>query len=488
MPTVLNNLLLQLQYDPKAPMVFNSCFFLFSFLFFLLFYQLFAKKNKSRTVYLMLFSFYFYYKSSGHYFVILLLSSFIDYHLAKFIDRATTAARRKMLLAVSLFANLGMLAYFKYTNFFIDTINMLSSGSISPMDIFLPVGISFYTFQTLSYTIDIYRKNLKPLESFTDFCFYVSFFPQLVAGPIVRASDFIPQINRQIDVNSEKVGKGIYLIIVGLLKKAVLADYISTNFVDRVFDNPTLYSGVENLFAVYGYALQIYCDFSGYSDMAIGLALLLGYEFNINFNTPYCSRSVTEFWRRWHISLSSWLKDYLYIALGGNRKGKFRQNINLFLTMLLGGLWHGANWKFVLWGGMHGFGLILDKTFASVFKFKSNLLTKTVGVLFTFHFVCFSWIFFRADSFEIGTQVISQILFSFNLSLIFPLISGYKIVMLMIACGYLVHFIPQTFDDKLEKTVIKSPMLAKACYLAVTIYIIAQVKSSDIQPFIYFQF
>lgn len=263
------------------------------------------------------------------------------------MSRATAHWLRKMWVAVSLTINLGLLCYFKYTNFLGDFFASLTGGTFTAMDIFLPVGISFFTFQSLSYTIDVYRKEITPLTNLLDYAFYVSFFPQLVAGPIVRARDFIPQIRRPLFVSGEMFGRGIFLIVSGLFKKAVISDYISINFVERIFDNPTLYSGVENLMGVYGYALQIYCDFSGYSDMAIGIALLLGFHFNMNFDSPYKSASITEFWRRWHISLSSWLRDYLYISLGGNRKGKIRQYANLIITMFLGGLWHGASWNFV---------------------------------------------------------------------------------------------------------------------------------------------
>lgn len=266
------------------------------------------------------------------------------------MERATVRWQRKTWVAVSLLINLGLLCYFKYTNFLCGFFASLTGGTFTAMDIFLPVGISFFTFQSLSYTIDVYRKEITPLTNLLDYAFYVSFFPQLVAGPIVRARDFIPQIRCPLFVSKEMFGKGIFLIVSGLFKKAVISDYISINFVERIFDNPTLYSGVENLMGVYGYALQIYCDFSGYSDMAIGIALLLGFHFNMNFDSPYKSASITEFWRRWHISLSSWLRDYLYISLGGNRKGKIRQYANLIITMFLGGLWHGASWNFVFGG------------------------------------------------------------------------------------------------------------------------------------------
>ena len=264
--------------------------------------------------------------------------------------------------------NLGMLAYFKYTNFLIDIANqMFGQGFMQFQNIFLPVGISFFVFQSMSYTIDIYRGQLKPLDNWCDYLFYLSFFPQLVAGPIVRARDFIPQIRQNpIVVTREMFGTGVFLILTGLFKKAIISDYISLNFVDRIFDEPLLYSGFECLAGIYGYALQIYCDFSGYSDMAIGIALLLGFRFPKNFDAPYKSATITEFWRRWHISLSTWLRDYLYISLGGNRKGKLRTYGNLFITMLLGGLWHGAAVRFILWGALHGAALALHKLWMAV--------------------------------------------------------------------------------------------------------------------------
>jgi len=542
----INNLLNLFQYDKNSPMIFNSGFFLFLFTVFIIIYQFIYGKQKLKIIYLTLFSFYFYYKSSGFYFVLLIISTYLDYYISllltknnkelnndvkkiktwflpinlliAYIDKNTTLfftkgnyqLKRKMLLMISLIGNLGLLGYFKYTNFFIDIINntiyslnyilastgfsfqILTTASATPFefyDIFLPVGISFYTFQTLSYTIDVYRGKLEPVKGIVDFAFYVSFFPQLVAGPIVRASDFIPQIYNKIVVTNEDFGKAIALIIGGLFKKAVIADYISTNFVDRIFNDPSLYSGVENLMAIYGYALQIYCDFSGYSDIAIGISLLLGYKLNINFDSPYQSSSITEFWRRWHISLSSWLKDYLYISLGGNRAGKIKQAVNLNITMLLGGLWHGANWKFVLWGGLQGLGLTLDKIFHSIFKIpKGNLYLKIAGIIFTFHFTCFSWIFFRADSYSKGVLMLERIFTVFEPELFIDLITGYKGVFILMLIGYTLHFIPSKIELKFHNLIIKSPLVAKSLYITAIIWLVIQVKSSDIQPFIYFQF
>jgi len=278
-----------------------------------------------------------------------------------------------------------------------------------------------------------------------------------------------------------------------LFKKAVISDYISLNFVDRIFDAPTLYSGLENLFGVYGYALQIYCDFSGYSDMAIGIALLLGFRFNENFNSPYQSKNITEFWRRWHISLSTWLKDYLYISLGGNRKGKIRTYINLMLTMLLGGLWHGASLKFVLWGGLHGLALAVHK-FINEIKIKSvySPVVKRIGtiggVLLTFHFVSFCWIFFRATNMESSLQIINQITQNFKPEVFFDFLMGYKGVVLLMITGYILHAIPQKFELKIQDQVTKAPLFAKAALVTIVILIVVQVKSAGIQPFIYFQF
>ena len=363
-----------LSYDADSPLIFSSGLFLFLFAFFSLFYSFTARRVLPRIIYVTLFSLYFYYKSSGFYFLLLISVATSDYLIGRAIYVSQTVSRRKALVALSLAIDLGMLAYFKYTNMFIDLVNVLRGGHIQFKDIFLPIGISFFTFQSLSYIIDIYRHRLRPVRRWIDYLFYISFFPQLVAGPIVRARDFIPQIYRNpLNVSRTMFGEGVFLIICGLFKKAVISDFISINFVDRVFDDPLLYTGLENLFGVYGYALQIYCDFSGYSDMAIGIALLLGFRFNKNFDSPYKSATITEFWRRWHISLSSWLKDYLYISLGGNRKGRIRTYLNLMVTMVLGGLWHGASLRFVIWGAIHGTALAVHKGAMAMFpSFKAQ--------------------------------------------------------------------------------------------------------------------
>lgn len=488
-PTRLRDVFL---YDPHSPMIFSSGIFLWLFAAFIVVYLLLQRRTTARLMFVTLFSYYFYYKSSGTYFFLLAVVTVSDFLLALLMEHTVTRWKRKLWVVVSLCVNLGLLCYFKYTNFLLECWASLTGGSFSMLDIFLPVGISFFTFQSLSYTIDVYRREIKPLTNLLDYAFYVSFFPQLVAGPIVRARDFIPQIRRPLFVSDEMFGRGIFLIVSGLFKKAVISDYISVNFVERIFDNPTLYSGVENLMGVYGYALQIYCDFSGYSDMAIGIALLLGFHFNINFDSPYKSASVTEFWRRWHISLSSWLRDYLFISLGGNRKGKVRQYVNLIITMFLGGLWHGASWNFVLWGVLHGVALAVHKFWMSLTGRKkgeqSHGIRRFFGVVVTFHFVCFCWIFFRNADFATSVDMLRQIFTVFRPQLLPQLLAGYWEVFALMGLGYVLHFLPDSWECACTKTVIRLPLLGKAVLMIALIYLVIQMKSSDIQPFIYFQF
>lgn len=487
-----SKLFTELMYDPKEPLIFSSGIFLFLFLGFSLIYVLLRHRLTARLLFVTAFSYYFYYKSSGIYFYLLGIVTVADFFLANWMNRTDTRWKRKALVALSLAVNLGLLCYFKYTNFFYQMLAPLWNGTFHPLDIFLPVGISFFTFQSLSYTLDVYRRDLKPLGNLLDYAFYVSFFPQLVAGPIVRAKDFIPQIRRPLTVTPEMFGQGVFFIVSGLFKKAVISDYISVNFVERIFDNPGLYSGVENLFGVYGYALQIYCDFSGYSDMAIGLALLLGFYFPINFNSPYKSDSITDFWRRWHISLSTWLRDYLYISLGGNRKGKLRTYLNLILTMLLGGLWHGASWNFVIWGALHGVALAIHKFFRGLLghdkHYASRGIRRFFAIVLTFHFVCFCWIFFRNSTFEASTTMIKQIFTAFHPELVAQLITGYWKVFALMALGYVLHWCPDSWQNVCSRGMTRLPLVAQAFVLIGLIYVVLQVKSSDIQPFIYFQF
>ena len=385
-----------LDYEANRPLLFNSADFFILFTLFFAVYLILINRASLRIVFTLVFSLYFYYLSSGFFFFLLVFSTIIDFVLGHFIYNASTKVKSRFFLALSIAINLGLLGYFKYTNFFIGLANDFTGLDLSFKKIFLPVGISFYTFQTMSYSIDVFRRKLVPLteyitdlksffERLNDFAFFVTFFPQLVAGPIVRAADFIPQIRKKPLLNKAQLGQSVLLISGGLFKKAVISDYISVNFVDRVFDAPALYSGFENLMAVYGYAIQIYCDFSGYSDMAIGLGLLLGFQLPENFRKPYQAHSIRNFWQRWHISLSTWLRDYLYIPLGGNKKGRVRTYVNLMITMLLGGLWHGAGWVFIIWGGLHGFALAADRLMDNVKKHFNNPALRSLLILSAVH-------------------------------------------------------------------------------------------------------
>ncbi len=483
---------LLLNYDEKNQLIFSSGLFLFLFLAFSCVYALLRKAHTARLLFVTAFSYYFYYKSSGTYFQILAIVTCFDFVMAHGIYSSGKKWQRLLFVWLSVIVDMSFLVYFKYTNFFGTIWADITGGHFETLDIVLPVGISFFTFQSLSYTIDVYRGKLKPLDSLLDYAFFVSFFPQLVAGPIVRASDFIPQIHRKMIVTRETFGEGLFLIVAGLFKKAVICDYISVNFVQRIFDNPSLYSGLENLLGIYGFALQIYCDFSGYSDMAIGIALLLGFNFPQNFNSPYKSASVAEFWHRWHISLSSWLRDYVYISLGGNRKGKFMTYVNLILTMLVGGLWHGASWNFVAWGAMHGFALAAHRLWNNIMGFGKNhrygWFLHAVCVVVTFHFVCLGWVFFRNTSFDNSLTMLGLIFSNFKPQIFWQLVQGYWGVMSLMLLGYLLHFVPDSWVERSQGAVIKMPLVAQALLVVVVIYIVIQIKSSDVQPFIYFQF
>ncbi|QUB43590.1 MBOAT family protein [Porphyromonas sp. oral taxon 275] len=492
-----------LRFSKSSPMIFSSGLFLFCALFFLPIYMMLRRTTTLRILFVALFSLFFYYESSGEYVLILLFSATMDYCIGRAMGASEDPRARKRLVTLSILVNLGLLSYFKYFYFILDLGQELlsylgwASAPLVPLearDYFIPAGISFYTFQTLSYTVDIYRGEIKPLKRWIDYLFYLSFFPQLVAGPIVRARDFIPQIYRRPQLLKAEYGEALTLILSGLIKKAIIGDFIGTNFVDQIFAEPTRFTGVENLFAVYGYAMQIYCDFSGYSDMAIGIALLLGFRFNINFDSPYQSGSITEFWRRWHISLSTWLRDYLYIPLGGNRKGAVRTYVNLIVTMLLGGLWHGAAMRFVLWGAIHGVALALHKLYVQLTSWMGLRrkqpwrIQRILGGVITFHLVCFAWIFFRADSMESALGVIGQIKDHFSPEIFDQFVLGYWRPLAMLAVGYLLHFTSRRQELALRQWITESGFLVQLLLFVGVIFLLIQIRSADAQPFIYFNF
>lgn len=478
-----------LAYDATQPLLFSSGTFLWLFAIFTLIYASLRAHTTARLLFVVAFSYYFYYKSSGTYVALLAVVTLADYWLAQAMGRTAVRAKRRAFLLASVALNLGLLAYFKYTNFFLEILTPLWRGTFAPLDIFLPIGISFFVFQSMSYTIDVYRQRLVPLTSLLDYAFFVSFFPTLVAGPIIRASAFISQLRQPLTISRAMIGRGLFLIACGLIKKVVISDYISVNFVERVFDAPALYTGLENLLAVYGYALQIYCDFSGYSDMAIGLAALLGFRFPDNFRAPYMATSITDFWRRWHISLSTWLRDYLYICLGGNRLGRWRQSFNLFVTMLLGGLWHGAALHFVLWGALHGVALVAEKWCARFWpKWGNYRVYRLVGWVLTFHFVCLCWLFFRHEHVSNVWLMLTQIGTAFQGQLLPQLLQGYAAVFTLIALGYMAHFLPQSWSRFLATEWEHLPLWQQAAFMVFVAYLVIQFQNSTIQPFIYFQF
>ncbi len=490
------NLKSLLLYNKEELILFNSAFFLYFFTAFLFCYQLARKNERARVWVFTLFSLYFFYKACNEYVLLVILSAIVDFYISNRIHAEEKDAVRKRLLWFSVVINVGMLCYFKYTNFFIQIVNDVTSGHISPLHLILPIGISFYTFENLSYTVDVYRREIKPVNRFMDYLFFLSFFPKLMMGPIVRAADFIPQIRKPYVLGMEDVGKGMFLIISGLFKKVVLSDFINQNFVQYIFDDPGRYTGIECLFAVYAYALVIYCDFSGYSDMAIGIARWLGFRLPPNFDKPYRSSSITEFWRRWHISLSSWLRDYIYIPLGGNRKGTFRQYVNLMLTMLIGGFWHGASWNFIFWGGVHGGALGLDKVWAQWQKARGWLrgtplkagIWKAGGILFTFHLVCFCWIFFRMEHFSGAWTVLRQITQDFQGHLLPQLLAAYPQVFLLMGLGYFLHFLPPVAEKKLEKGLQLMPLWGSVAVMVIFLWFLNEVKTLEPMIPIYLQF
>jgi alginate O-acetyltransferase complex protein AlgI len=546
-------------FSKAAPLIFTQFYFWVFFAIVMAAYTFVANKRWERSAFVFLVSLFFYYKSSGNFFFILIFTTLLDYSVARLIYSAGSLLKRRLLLAASVTINLSLLAYFKYAYFFTDTFNQVTGQHKEVLNflalwaneatgthfqvnqILLPVGISFFTFQSLSYTIDVYKGKLKPLRSFLDYGFFVSFFPQLVAGPIVRASEFIPQIFEKYRLSRYEFGLAVFMILKGLTKKIFIGDYIAVNFVDRVFADPITKSGFENLMAIIGYSLQVYVDFSGYTDIAIGVSLLMGFRLTRNFNSPYKALNVADFWKRWHISLSTWLKDYLYIPLGGNRKGsiasyivlgvifafiaflarmwwlilvfvaislvlaylarlfpKIRQhlntNLNLMLTMLIGGLWHGASWQFVIWGGLNGAGLVVYKYWRKIspWELSSHWAVRVWRIALTFAFITFTRIFFRSETMEIASAMMHQIgneLFRIeSLTIIPAVIIGYYKVFLMMLFGFVTHWLPDSFKDRWRDKFIAAPTWAKVALSSLAVFIIYQSVSAGMQPFIYFQF
>lgn len=477
-----------LAYDADAPMLFSSGLFWILFLLFIPVYALLKRSKTKMVIFVVAFSLYFYYKSSGFFFLMLIGTSLVDWLVSKAIYSLRRRGAKLCMMWFSITLSLLILGYFKYANFFLWNWNAMVEGNFQPLDIILPVGISFYTFQSISYVVDVYKGKIAPTRTWLEYLFFLSFFPALVAGPIVRADYFLPQLEKNEDAKLSDIYGGFWLIIVGIVKKALIADYIS-QYNDLIFNDPSLYSGVQTLMGVLGYTMQIYCDFSGYSDMAIGLALIMGFKLGINFNSPYQSRNLTEFWRRWHISLSSWLRDYVYIPLGGNRKGTIRTYVNNFLTMLIGGLWHGAAWKFVFWGGMHGVGLAVHKACKPILsKIPDNFVTIFFSWLITFVYVSLLWVFFRAASFEDSVLIIGNIFKDFDWAQFPQFFEARKVWCIMMIALAVFHFIPQKWADFCMNVFIRSPWLLKLLVFLFVVQLVIEFMSEEVAPFIYFQF
>lgn len=552
----MNRLLDIFSFSEDFPLIFTQANFWIFFAVAYFVYALLYRQKHLRSAYLFAISLLFYYKTSGLFIGILIFSTVNDFFLGKGIYYTSKQGIKKALVAFSVTVNLATLCYFKYAYFFTESYNNLFdtdfevvnylaqwANTWSGVDYFtvdkiiLPVGISFYTFQTISYSVDIYRKKLKPINSIIDFGFFVSFFPQLVAGPIVRASEFIPQIRKDIEITKQEFGNATFMILKGLIKKMLFADYIAMNFMDRVFDMPEMFSGFTNIMAMFGYSLQIYGDFSGYTDIAIGIALLMGYKLPVNFNSPYKAIHCGDFWKRWHISLSTWLKDYLYIPIGGNRNGTvfsyvfvlifaflgcfaafgyaiaffiavgfaalliitlfspkmawhFNRNINIMITMLIGGLWHGAAWKFVIWGGLNGIGIVVYKYWRLISPYEKSTAWYAMlwRITLTFLFITFTRIYFRGNSMDHIDRFYQAVMTNMDWGNALLVLWEYRIVFIVMLIGYITHWLPYKTKGWLEKQFIDSHIIVKGLIATIVAVICYQTYAADFQPFIYFQF
>ena len=609
-------------YDSTHPLLFTQIHFWVFFLIVYAFFTLFTTgrtltkhRRICRNAYLFFVSLVFYYKTSGLFVLLLVFSTLLGYVLGIRMDHTLSAPRRKLQMAIGVSVNLLVLCYFKYAYFFTDLYNASFDSNVHVVNvlaqwsnnlfhtdhfdasvILLPVGISFFTFQNISYIVDVYKRKIPHVSNVLDFGFYTSFFPQLVAGPILRADQFVPQLYKPFYLSRRAFGMAVFWIFNGLVKKLVLSDYLAVNFVDRVFDNPSLYTPFENFSALMVYSLQVYADFSGYTDIAIGVAMLMGFYLPINFNSPYKAQNPTDFWRRWHMSLSRWLRDYLYIPLGGNRTSGFtsyfilaavlaaaafmlkstgftvavvllgiiialvwwlrpayRRNlgthVNNMDTMLLGGLWHGASFNFITWGGLNGIGILVHKWWSKR-SWTTHLLTLALltlllrisraiwpsallnmlwfislvclvgytvlhllpqgkrstrgarvvwSTLLTFVFISFTRLFFRSGSnldpaeanevaWRTASMMVQQIGSQWNLAQVPEIVSNYASVFILFAFGMAVHWLPTRFKRRYRLWFAQIPLWLMALFMAAAVIVLYQFVTADLQPFIYFQF
>ena len=602
-------------FDQAHPLLFTQFYFWAFFAIVMTFLCVFRSKVLLRNAFIFFASLFFYYKTSGLFLILLGFVILYNYTAGLWLAKDRSKGLKKAVVVLSVIVDLSLLCYYKYAYFLTDVVNNLCGTSFVVKDwfaaagnavagsqafsvdsIFLPVGISFFIFQAVSYVVDVYR-GLKPVRNFLDFGFYLSFFPQLVAGPIVRANVFIPQLRKPFFLGRTQFGIAVFWILNGLAKKLILSDYLAVNFCDRVFENPLLYTGFENLTALFGYSLQVYADFSGYTDIATGVAMLMGFYLPKNFNSPYKARNAAEFWRRWHISLSTWLRDYLYIPLGGNRKGTFGSyaiilgiaflasalagswwvflsvlaltliialliifkkgwrkelisDINRMDTMLLGGLWHGASWNFMIWGGLNGLGILIYRFWHNCNAYiRTLVMVLTVGafwtlrhffgapvfnlffwwtviilagavagmafksvsgpavkwikdswaVLMTFIFITFTRLFFRSGSnldpaeanekaWNTAKEMVNRIGGQWDWSLVPQMAWQHRSIILVFLAGMMIHWLPENFKRRYRICFAKLPLPVMVLACAAAIFIICQFVTADLQSFIYFQF
>jgi D-alanyl-lipoteichoic acid acyltransferase DltB (MBOAT superfamily) len=477
-------------------MLFNSISFLiFLPVVFILYWGLFKKSLKLQNIFLLLASYLFYGWWDYRFLALIAASTLVDFFIGRFLQKTENEIHRKMLLGLSLVFNLGLLGFFKYYNFFIESwidswANLGVEMQVSSLNIILPVGISFYTFQTLSYTIDVYRRKIEPTSNIINFSVFVAFFPQLVAGPIERAKHLLPQFSKKRIFNEERAISGIHLILWGLFKKIVIADSCAV-YVNAIFNDYENMNSASLLLGAFYFAFQIYGDFSGYSDIAIGTGRLFGFDLMRNFNSPYFSRNIAEFWRRWHISLSTWFRDYLYIPLGGSRGSKWQQVRNVFIIFLVSGFWHGANWTFVIWGGLHALFflplLLGDQNRKHLNQVAENNLLPSfrelLQMMLTFGLTSFAWIFFRADTLVDAVNFIKRIFTDHRFELQFLSIERYNVELLLIIGSFVLL---EWFHRHLEHPFSGTFKWVKI--IAIILMLLTLGVYSDQQEFIYFQF
>ncbi len=546
-----------LTFEENHPLIFTQLDFWIFFLLVIAIFSYIHKFKLTRSIFLFVASLFFYFKTSGLLVLLLFASIVINYFIGKGVWNSVSILKKKAFVTLSVLFNILTLGYFKYAYFFTESFNemfhtqyeifnvfaqignsVLGQGSFVDI-IVLPVGVSFFTFQSISYVVDIYRKEVKPVKNFFDYAFFVSFFPQLVAGPIVRARDFIPQIRQPYQLNHTDFSWAIIQIVKGFIKKVILADYIAIHFIDKVADAPEAFPGFISILAMWGYSLQIYGDFSGYTDIAIGVSRLMGFKLLENFNSPYKAISVADFWRRWHKSLGSWLRDYLYIPLGGNRSGGIgtyiatmviliflifitqwywllfiylglmiiyigvsllfpgfkryvHRDLNLIITMVIGGLWHGASENFVIWGAMNGAALNIYNHWRKISPYENSttLFTRFWRILITFNFITFTRIWFRLEDDGAPANMLTQIWYHFDLNsdTFNTLMTGFDTALYVMIFGYILHWLPSKVKEFGERKFTALPMALQSAVVAIILIIIYQAFSDTFKPFVYFQF